>query len=133
MSKPNFDFNHLAPQSQSVLWKGKTYILREPTEGAWAEYEGVLDQARRYDENGKFVGLNEGWRRADAVLVAGCLFEVRDGGHEFAVPLDEVKRWPHRLIDPLVEWCKEAGQPPKDDQLPKSSAAGPASSASPTS
>lgn len=132
MPTTNFDFNNLAPQSVPVLWNGKTYVLREPSEGAWSEYEGALDTARQFDESGKFKGLGDGWRKADAILVAGCLFAVADAGSETLVSLDEVRKWPHRIVDPLVEWCKAAAEPPKADQLPKSSAAGPDSSASAT-
>lgn len=130
MPTTNFDFNNLAPQSVPVLWRGKTYVLREPSEGAWSEYEGALDTARQFDEAGKFKGLGDGWRKADAILVAGCLFEVRrDDETERGISLDEVRQWPHRIVDPLVEWCKAAAEAPKVEDLPKSSAAGPGSSA----
>lgn len=120
MSNPNFDFNNLTPQSVPVLWDGKTYVLREPSEGAWSEYEGHLDTARQFDEAGKFKGLGDGWRKADAVLVAGCLFTIAADGAESPVPLDEIRtKWPHRVIDPLVDWLKEAGEPPKPESVPK--------------
>lgn len=115
----DFDFTRLGPQSKPVKWNGKEYVLREPSEGAWSEYQGALDAAKQYDADGKFKGLTEAWSRADAVLVAGCLFEVKDGS-EIAVPLSEVRlHWPHRVTSPMVDWLKEAGEPPAPDAVPK--------------
>lgn len=127
-----FDFGDPAPVEREVLWKGRKYLLKEPSEGAWAAYQGVLDANRRYDEHGKFNGLAAGYTGADAVLVAGCLFlQDRDKGL-LPVPLQEIRdSWPHKVVDPMVEWLKEVGSVPAP--TPKPSAAGPSTSDSPSS
>jgi len=130
-TKTLFDFSDLSPQECTVKYGGNVYVLREPSEGAWAAYQGVIATARQYDTNGKFTGLNDRWPLADSVLVAACLSLVKDGAHRQLGP-NEVQAMPHRVVDPLVDWLKDAAQLPAEKDLPKSSASGQDTSDSPT-
>lgn len=121
MSADIFDFTDLSSPEREVRYKGKVYKLREASEGAWSKFQGVIDRNRRFDpETGKLVGFDVGYAEADAALVAGCLVEV-DGSREIPVLVETVREWPHRVVDPLVEWVKEVSNPPiSEEQVPKS-------------
>lgn len=99
-------FEDLEPQEVRLTWRGRTFVLREPTEGQYARYENAIAQATRYDpETGKRVG-HSNLGDADAVLVAACMTEERTGS-EHRIEEEEVRAMPHRIVGWAFQWLRE--------------------------
>lgn len=124
-------FDDPSPDFQRFTWKGRAFVLREPTAGGYAIYDSARADAVKYDPaTGNRIGYTD-LGAVDAVLVAQCLREERTGG-EFFLSLEEVRAMPARIVNWAFAWCaKRADQRPED--VPgKASAAGPGGSDSPT-
>ena len=100
------DLRHECP----VRINGVDYILREASGKVARQYRKTLMENVRL-ENGKLVGLAN-TADVQAILVAGCLFEVMPGKNggpstERAVSINTVLDWPNSRLEALFERAKE--------------------------
>lgn len=105
-----FKFESDEPASAPVEIGDKKFIIFEPSSAAAARYRNFLAAARTKPDGkmmeaaewaeAKYQGLNE----ADAVLVAGCLFEQTPAGYK-SVELSWVQKLPDRITKPLYKWA----------------------------
>lgn len=105
-------FDSLTPIEIPVTIAGKKYKLREASESAATDYRNAQLMAMRVNENA------EGNRTAtvgklietESILVSQCLFEINDSDSktiEKMVPLAEVRKWPHRIVNTLFKKAEE--------------------------
>lgn len=102
-------FDDIAPIEVPVTIKGKSYVLREANEAASARYKNMQFKAMKLAEgiDGSKTSSIDGMAETEALLVSLCLFEKTENGGEKNVPLEEIKRLPHRVIEPLFKRAEE--------------------------
>ncbi len=108
----DFDFSDLTPQSTTLKYRGRTFTVNEPTEAVTSAYRNVVMKAIEGIRGGS--ASSPALADARSVLVAGCLTEIKDKGDIRNVPcpvsVDEVKGWSPKVVGPVFEWCKRAGE-----------------------
>jgi hypothetical protein len=102
----------LEPIEIPIKIGGKSYILREASEGAAVGYRNLVMKAARMSE-GKIVGI-DGAADVEPYLVSQCVFEtdregrVRQIGDRLVnVHINTVRSWPSRVVTPLFDKIKE--------------------------
>lgn len=103
----DFDFDDLAPQEKAFPFRGKTYVIKEPTAGDAAAYKAALAKGLKFVD-GKPAGT-DGAGDAEVVLVARCLFERAEGRPDTPVPANALRGWPARVHARLFAWAEKAG------------------------
>lgn len=112
----DFDFNDLSPQETPVTYLGKSYILREASEGAACQYRNAILRSTKLGADGKPTSI-EGLADAEPILISQCLYAAdKDGGirttpngdpdPKSLVPLYTVRSWPSRAVKPMFNWVK---------------------------
>lgn len=101
-------FDDIAPIEVSVTIKGKSYILREASEAASSRYKNAQFKAMKLAEgiDGSKTSSIDGMAETEALLVSLCLFEKTETG-EKTVPLEEIKRLPHKVVEPIFKCAEE--------------------------
>jgi len=99
------------PVEIKFSWRGKKYVLRELGEDGHLTYSHFRLASFKY-EGGKITNVvtQESVNRqaeTPALLVSLCLF-YGDGDEPGApVPLEEIKKWPHRHVEKLSDKAEE--------------------------
>jgi hypothetical protein len=109
MSEPLI-FDDLTPREKRFPIGPRQFILREPSEAAAVRYRNFQARSTKFAD-GKPSGIAGDILNADPVLLSDCLFELMPGGGgERQVSVDEINRWPARVVTPLVKLAKELGE-----------------------
>jgi hypothetical protein len=114
----SFDFEDLTPLEETFKFRGRTYVLREPSEDAACRFKNASFRVSSFI-HGKSPDVKD---PADIcpVLVSLCLFEKvegKDGAEsEKPVSLPVVKGWPSRMVRPMFEKLKEWGRLLDEDE-----------------
>lgn len=113
----DFDRQDLTPQQQTVRYGGKTYVLREASEGAAIAFRDRSARGLSF-QDGK-VARVDGIAEVQALLVSECLFKADADGQVLAngqgqpvrgATLQELKGWPSRFVRRLFDWVKAVSQ-----------------------
>ncbi len=92
------------PKSVNVMIGDDPYRLKEATEGAYLDYESARGRGATLEDGKLSMGDTAS---AEAVLLAGCLFKLSQGGKtEAQVPLVYVRGLPSRVAQPLIQRLK---------------------------
>jgi hypothetical protein len=132
----SFDFSNHEPIAIPVVGPDKkNYILREATAEVAKKYRKATMSGTSMAD-GKISGIG-GIADAEAILVAGCLFETYPGPNnsvnERPVLLSTVLAWPSRVVQPLFDAAQRiSGLDAKDREKPDPKA-GPSGEAATTS
>ena len=114
-----FDFSDQKPREKVVKYQGKTYLLREASEGTAVHYKNLgLTSTRIID--GKLSGFGNA-ADSEPILLSECLFIITSVGETTLdnVPVSVVRTWPRRIVKPLIKWIK-SNSDLDDDQSPES-------------
>lgn len=126
MTNDNYDplapieIDTLAPVEIPVTIEGKKYKLREASESAATDYRNAQLMSMTVNEN------NDGNRIArvgkvidtESILVASCLFQIIQTDTniiEKSVPVQEVRKWPHRVVSTLFKRAEMISALQKDE------------------
>lgn len=111
MSEPRTPlvFDDILPHEEPVSIGGKSYTLREASEGAAAVFNNASMRGSKVVD-GQLQINAEGTGDLPALLVSLCLFEKYDHGgqtKERPVPITTVKTWRHDIVKQLFDRAKE--------------------------
>jgi hypothetical protein len=108
------DYGDLEPKTALVRFGPRRFVVRELSAADQIKHNNALEKYRIRGEDGRFVGLSEGWGEADLVLCSLCVFEnvaSNGDGYEIGSPLnlEDIHAWPDRvreaLVGKIVELC----------------------------
>lgn len=99
--RDEFDFNDITPASRVVKIGGKSYTLHEASTDAACRYRNKHFSGAKYGD-GKLERM-EGIADADPLLLSCCLTDETNK----MVTLEVIKKWPERIVKPMVAWIKE--------------------------
>jgi hypothetical protein len=105
----SLNFDDITPIEVPVTINKKSYVLREANEAGAARYKNAQFKAMKLAEgiDGSKTSSIDGMAETEALLVSVCLFEKTENGGEKNVPIEEIKRLPHRVIEPLFKRAEE--------------------------
>lgn len=91
-----------------VTIAGKKYVLKEATESSATRYRDAQLKGMRIAEtmDGNKTSVVERMAETESLLVSLCLHEITETGFK-TVPLEIIKTWPHRIVQPLFEKSEE--------------------------
>lgn len=98
-------FEDLAPVEVPVKIGNRNYILKEANQEVAKNYRNTLMKATKFGPNGMPIG-SDGLADAEAVLVAGCLFESYGTPEQpriRPVTLSTILGWKPKIVGPLFE------------------------------
>lgn len=118
MELPRLDFDTLELRTAPVKIAGAVCMLFEATAAIVAAYDNERMRHGVVDDEGKFIKFE---KLADlrAFAVHKCLIRMPEGGtlpppnfeeatvEPLRFPLEAVRAWPDRVVDPLFDACKE--------------------------
>lgn len=93
----------LVDQEQAFTYRGRRYVLREPSESANIKFQRTQFQNAKVVD-GKISGTLEQAIEATSVLVGECTFAE---GSETPVGATEVRGWSKRLVKALFERARQ--------------------------
>lgn len=99
----------LDPTSEHFEMAGRTFLIKEASAGAVAQYRDWQFARTKFAEDGK-VQASEGVAESDLYLLSLCLFEPYQYNGEMrnrGISLLEIKSWPNSVTTPLVDWVKK--------------------------
>ena len=109
---PSFDFSEDIVREVPVNYKGKEYILREPTVDAGRKMQNLLGQASVVNAQGNVIKVNNPGD-LPSKFVSQCLF-LKEDGKEKHVTENELNGWPARYIKQMMSqimaWLEEQGE-----------------------
>lgn len=94
---------------------GKPYVLVEADEDTAVRYQNAQMRATKFSDDGKPSGI-DGFADADPFLLSMCLFEVTEKGDR-AIPISQLRKWKHRVVNPLIEKVKEISELTSSDTV----------------
>ena len=97
----------LTPAAQPVELDGESYVLTEASSSAAAMYRNAISRATKLGPDGKPVSFGDGFAEADLILLSLCIFKTGNNGSRSAVPIDQVRHWPERVVSQLVDCCQK--------------------------
>lgn len=80
-------------------FKKKNYVLAEMEETLWDNYRRVVNEHVKHDEKGEVAEFDQ--TGLNSVHLQGSLYEIDDKGAWRALTLEEIGRWPARIIEGL--------------------------------
>lgn len=109
MDSLTFDEKDLAPIEIPVKLGNRNLVIVEAPEGLASKYQSAQMRSMKMIENAdgsKTANITD-ITDTQALLLSFCLFEVTETGGRKTIPLDEIKRLPHRIVQPLFEKAEE--------------------------
>lgn len=101
------DFNFsLDEQSFPLTIAGDSYVIVEASEEAAKKYKNTAMRATKFSDKGKPSGV-DGLADVEPLLVSMCLFKVGERGDRQSVSLSTILKWPHRVVEPIYQKCRE--------------------------
>jgi hypothetical protein len=111
-------FDSLEPKEIPVTLAGKSYVLREASEGAASARQSAISASMKFGPDGNPTGVVGNIGDADAVLLAHCLYEADEDGKirllpngdpdpRYLVPAQKIRGWLSRVTKPLIAKLKE--------------------------
>ena len=107
------DFNDMQTIEIPVKYADKSYILREATGAASAQYRNAMMDCTKLGADGKPT-IIKGLANIEALLVSLCLRD-NDGKR---VPIDEVNSWPSRVVKVLYEKVQVISGLKEEEEIP---------------
>lgn len=108
------DFDDLEPIEIPVKYRGKMYILKEPTGDVVAKWRNTVLKCTKLTD-GKPSQI-DGLADSEPLLVSMCLFERQESGRggtgwvDKQVPVNVIRGWQAQVVKRLFDECKRIGQ-----------------------
>lgn len=112
------DFDDLKPVEIPVKYRGARYLLLEGTEDAVRQYQNLIFKSTKLVD-GK-PSTVEGFADIESFLLSLCLVSVTvdpktSMESRKPVSLADIRKWPHKVIKPLVKRLKQISDLSRDN------------------
>lgn len=108
------NYDDLSPQAFEFSWKGREYVLREPSEAAVLLFRQAQLKGGSMVEGKTTVSIERIYE-SQSILVASCTFEKLKDGAESQAKAEVVKSFPARVVKDLFQRAKKMGELDEDD------------------
>lgn len=98
----------LSLQSREYEIEGKKYSLVEASAEAAKAYKNAMTGGMVFSKGGETIQIT-GLGDIEITLVSFCLYLV-EGDKKTLVSIENLKRWPNRIIRQMFDWVKEVSE-----------------------